>query len=288
MHEGTARTLWATAEPLHALAYFAPEVRAATEAAGLRGFWRGYFATRAAPLGAVGPNPVTAAFYNFAPTMVARAVPEVWSLVSPSEAWAARLAGVDAALEVAFGGDRAAGESLSAAADLAVEAAATAPVEGRVLGAATAAVPWPDSPRLALWQAVTVLRELRGDGHNAALLAAGVDGCAAHVLFAAAGGSGRGTTQPNRGWTDEQWVAAAADLADRGLVAGDGAATEAGRRLRADIEAVTDRLATGPWAVLGPARTETLRALLAPLARSVVESGTVPVPNPIGAPWPPP
>jgi len=38
--------------------YFAPESRAAADACGLRGFWMGYFAFRAAPLGAVGPDVV--------------------------------------------------------------------------------------------------------------------------------------------------------------------------------------------------------------------------------------
>ena len=52
---GTARRLWALGEPFHALTYFAEESRAAGEAVGLRGFWRGYFAFRAAPLGPVGP-----------------------------------------------------------------------------------------------------------------------------------------------------------------------------------------------------------------------------------------
>jgi hypothetical protein len=288
MEASIARTLWATAEPLHALTYFAPEVRAATEAAGLRGFWRGYFATRAAPLGAVGPGPVTAAFYNFAPTMVARAVPGVWVSTPPERAWAARLDGIDAALEACFGGRPGSDDALAEAADLAVEAVAGAPVEGRVLGAAYAGLHWPASPRLALWQALTALRELRGDGHNAALLAAGIDGCAAHVLFAATGGSARGVTQPNRGWTDEDWDAAAARLADRGLIDGERTATEAGHARRAGVEAATDRLAAGPWAALGPTRTERLRALLAPLSQAVVGAGIVPVPNPIGSPWPPP
>lgn len=40
----TARTMWALFEPIHAVAYFAPEAEAAYEDAGLRGFWRGYFA----------------------------------------------------------------------------------------------------------------------------------------------------------------------------------------------------------------------------------------------------
>jgi hypothetical protein len=32
-----------------------------------------------------------------------------------------------------------------------------------------------------LWQAATVLREHRGDGHVAALVVEGLDGCQAHV-----------------------------------------------------------------------------------------------------------
>ena len=56
-----SRRLWALVEPVHDVTYFSPQSRAAFEAAGLRGFWRGYFAGRAAPLGAVAAAPVTAA-----------------------------------------------------------------------------------------------------------------------------------------------------------------------------------------------------------------------------------
>ena len=45
------RSMWTLFEPVHAVTYFAPEARSAFEEAGLRGFWRGYFAGRAAPLG---------------------------------------------------------------------------------------------------------------------------------------------------------------------------------------------------------------------------------------------
>src|SRR5215210_2669084 len=94
----TARRLWALAEPFHALTYFAEESLAAGEKAGLTGFWQTYFAFRAAPLGAVGPEVVTATFYNFAPDFVARRVPEVWDVTSPGAALDARLAGIDAAV----------------------------------------------------------------------------------------------------------------------------------------------------------------------------------------------
>ena len=100
----SARRLWALGEPFHALTYFADEARTAFDAAGLRGFWAGYFAGRAAPLGPVGPGVVTATFASFAPAFVARRVPGVWTTTTPDGALAARLAGVDAAVERALPG----------------------------------------------------------------------------------------------------------------------------------------------------------------------------------------
>lgn len=46
----SARTTWRVREPYHAMIYFAPEARDVYPAAGLWGFWMGYFALRAAPL----------------------------------------------------------------------------------------------------------------------------------------------------------------------------------------------------------------------------------------------
>src|SRR3954447_13270199 len=90
--------MWMLFEPLHAVTYFAPEARAEFEGAGLRGFWRGYFASRSAPLG-LAPAAVTTALYaNFAPRMVERAIPAVWELAAPERALAARLEGSVAAL----------------------------------------------------------------------------------------------------------------------------------------------------------------------------------------------
>jgi hypothetical protein len=63
----TARLMWTLFEPVHNVSYFAPEPRATFEQAGLRGYWRGYFAGRSAPLGTVAAAPVVAAFFSFAP-----------------------------------------------------------------------------------------------------------------------------------------------------------------------------------------------------------------------------
>src|ERR1022692_1609682 len=98
-----ARRMWTLFEPVHGVTYFAPEARGAFEDAGLRGFWRGYFAGRAAPLGAVTAAPVTASFYNFAPPMVSRALPAVWQLISPQRALDVRRAGAVAALSRVLG-----------------------------------------------------------------------------------------------------------------------------------------------------------------------------------------
>lgn len=94
----SSRSMWTLFEPIHAVTYFAPEARSAYERAGLRGFWRGYFAGRAAPLGPAGAAVVAASFFNFAPAFVARAIPGVWELITPEEALRVRLAGATEAL----------------------------------------------------------------------------------------------------------------------------------------------------------------------------------------------
>ena len=48
---------------------------------------------------------MTASFYNFHPAMVARAVPDVWAMATPTETLAAHLAGAEAALRDALGED---------------------------------------------------------------------------------------------------------------------------------------------------------------------------------------
>ena len=61
---GKARSIWQTLEPIHAVTYFSSESSDAYEAAGMKGFWMGYFGGRAAPMGEVGPAPVEATFFT--------------------------------------------------------------------------------------------------------------------------------------------------------------------------------------------------------------------------------
>jgi hypothetical protein len=256
------RRMWSLFEPVHVVTYFAPAAAAAFQAAGLRGYWRGYFAGRAAPLGAVGAGPVVAAFFGFAPGMVARALPDVWSRISPADALVARADGARAALETVLGD-----ADLGEVAELLASAAQAAELPGRVLAGANADLPWPTEAVDRLWHAATILREHRGDGHVAALLTAGLDGCESLAWRVALhGGNLRAVFQQARGWTDPEWEAATGRLRDRGWVAADGTATEVGWAAFRDVEAVTDRLAAGPWQQLGGAATERCAELLEPLA----------------------
>src|SRR5215472_14891410 len=93
-----ARRMWQALEPYHAMIYFAPEAREAFANAGLKGYWMGYFASRAAPLGPVPAEVVAATFYNSHPRMVARAIPDAWHFADPARILAARYAAADTAL----------------------------------------------------------------------------------------------------------------------------------------------------------------------------------------------
>ncbi|MCU1447875.1 MAG: hypothetical protein JWP02_45, partial [Acidimicrobiales bacterium] len=176
--------MWRALEPYHAVTYFAPEAGAAFKEAGLRGFWMGYFAGRAAPMGPVGPGVVTATFFGFRHDMVARALPDAWGFASVTDVLAARLHGADAALRALLGDD-VTSDAVKEAATLARTASEAGDRAGRPLFSANADLAWPTEPHLALWQAATLLREHRGDGHVAALTSAGLDGCESHVTLVA-------------------------------------------------------------------------------------------------------
>ena len=162
----------------------------------LRGFWRGYFAgrERAARGGRAGP--VVALFYGFAPRMVERALPGVWALAAPDAVLAARIEGAVAAIAAL---DVATDEPMIAeAASLAHHAVEQADVGGRALGRPTRRCPGRRNRWPRCGSAATVLRELRGDGHVAALLTSGLSGLDALDLRAGSD-LDRAVLQPARG-----------------------------------------------------------------------------------------
>lgn len=268
-------------EPYHAMIFFAPEARQAFLDLGLKGFWMGYFASRSAPLGPVSAAVVTATFYHFHPAMVARALPDAWRIASPERILEVRLQAVDAVLRRLLG-DQVASPEMAEAADLAKEAIRGCSVCGRTLFAGYSQLPWPKEPHLVLWHATTLLREHRWDGHMAALLSAGIDGCEAHLTYVGTGEVSRATMQPIRGWSDEEWDAAARRLQQRGLLDEHGLLTPSGTQVRQAIEDRTDLLALPPWHYLGSERSERLLALAQPFSQHIIDQGGIPRVNPMG------
>ncbi|MEY2425410.1 MAG: hypothetical protein QOI61_982 [Actinomycetota bacterium] len=271
-----ARQIWRRLEPYHAITYFAKESHAAWAAVGMKGFWMGYFASRAAAMGAAGPKLVTATFYNFHHSRVERAVPDCWGIVTPAAVLRARTDGMVDALAAASAIDL---EPLATLAPLArtMAEAACGDIGGRPLFAAHTAVPWPEAgAAMQTWWAATLIREHRGDGHIAALVDAGVGPCEALVLQATYTGMPRETLQGSRNWPDHEWQAAVDSLASRGWVAGDGTPNVKGREGLEAIERRTDELASGPVLAIGVDAAIALAEAALPVARSVMESGVVP------------
>lgn len=262
-------------EPLHSLIYFVPEADEELVAVGVRPGRMCYFASRSAPMGAVSAGVTTATFVNFNPDLVATYIPRAWTLATPETILGARLRGADRALRRLLG-DLADSGELRELAGIAREATTVLAPEGRPLYAAHAELDWPDAPHLVLWHAATLLREHRGDGHTMALATAGLNGIESIVTHTA---TGRGFTveaaKKLRGWSDEQWGAAVAELESRGYMHGD-ALTEAGVALRAQVEADTDRLDAAPWRHLGEERTLRLIELGKQLSRTAVANGAFP------------
>lgn len=273
-----ARQFYDRFEPIHALTYFAPEARAALDGLGYRGFWMGYFAARSAPLGEVPPEVVTAVFYNFAHARVAKSLPAAWEIAEPARALRARLESAVAALRRC---GVASDENVAVAAQLACRAAQAAPVDGRALFAANAALPVPSEPVAALWHATTLLREHRGDGHVAALVAAGISGRESNVFHTAASAVSEEFMKRSRHYSDEEWDTCRASLADRGLLDGDGSLTQDGRDLKDQLEATTDALALRAFDGLDDDELQALFSALTPVARTVIAGGDVPAASPM-------
>jgi len=277
MPSSPSRRCHAVLDPLHSLIYFAPEADEAFTEGGLRPGRMNYFASRAAPMGAVSAGVVTATFYNFSPDLVARHIPRAWTLASPEDIVRTRFQLADKVLRRLLGDDVASSPEIEEAASLAKRAAASCAPQGRPLYAAHAGLDYPSEPLTSLWHSITLLREFRGDGHLAVLLDAQLSGLDALISHQA---TGKGFTpefaQVSRGWSAELWAAGIAGLQQRGLLDDTGGLTEAGKALRQDIEDRTDELARAPYDSLDGADLARLTEIGLSLTRRVQAAGAFP------------
>ncbi|TWS18888.1 hypothetical protein FK529_12950 [Tsukamurella asaccharolytica] len=274
-----ARRAYETVEPFHVVAYFNPGIHAACTDLEIDQHAL-YVGARAAPMGEAHASVVTAAFYNFAPPVIENG----WS-----QALQAGLAEVDdrryAMLAEQFGTilagiDPAEIESLAQGFGAVIDGL---PLAGRALASAWAASPVPDSPALALWRNVAVVREWRGDNHLAELIRHGLTGLEAGVLHEADLPDptvrrrvlGRQFFRLTRGWSEDQWAEAVAGLAARGIVEGEPEAhrlTPEGMALYDDIEAGTDAVSGAAFSDAAEGLVDRMR----PVSKAVIDSGVLP------------
>lgn len=281
-HQNPQRRLWRAYEPVHAICYFHPRFPEALVETGLTGWWNGYFAGRAAPLGVTPVQVVTALFYGFAPAMVARAIPKIWTRITPVDAIQSRLTTAETVLaEHASAGST---QDLRRVADNLARVIDALDFDGRALASAWHSVPRPSSTLGRLWLAATILREHRGDGHVIAATACGLTGLQASVTHIAAGQVDREVLRRSRGWSDHEWESAERELRERDILSAPDTLTSRGVSLRDRVEDLTDQLASPQGSALDDAGWTI--EILTSLARTLVDSGAVPVPNPIGVPRP--
>lgn len=270
----TVRKLWRQLEPAHAFIYFAPEAGTAYSELGLAPE-AGYFASRAAAMGQVGPDVVIATFFNFKPELVHAAIPAAWDAASPEAILAARLDAADRALRRILG-DLIEHPDLASAAELAHTAALACEAWGRPIAAAHAALPWPTEAHLELFHAVTILREHRGDAHVAALTLEGYDPVEALLTHLASGEVALPATllQATRGWTDDEWADGHESLRRRGHFEDteDNVLTELGREVRDRVEAATDQAALRPWSALTDEEAGRLLDISRPFTKAIAKA----------------
>ena len=278
--ESFTRQLIRLAEPIHAMTYYrrrSPDsVTMASRVGGT-------------PTSPTGPRPwarstlrqLFAAFYNFGSPMVERAIPSVWTVMTPADVHQLRLELVDEALRRSLG-DLVTSHDLSDTVSIVRKAFDNVDVGARPVFAAYRGLEWPSEPHMALWHGCTLFREHRGDSHHIALAAAEVSGIESHVLMAAFGHGDRDTILPIRGWTETQWQDATANLQSRGWLDTAGHLTGTGRRARSSIEALTDDLANQPLRSLGDSEHDRLLSGLRPFQERLVAGREV------ATEWPPP
>ena len=197
-------------------------------------FFPGYVWGRAAALGEPTAAVVAATFGVFEPTMIGAVHEAGVAAVSRVDILAARAAGAAESIETV-----ASANECAAIADPLLTGLDGLDGLGRPLFSALRALERPATAAGRLWRAAELVREHRGDGHLAVLLAAGLGAAEANVLTELWLGFGLGEYSGTRGFGPDALAGAAASLERRGWLEGD-RLTDTGREARVAIEASTD------------------------------------------------
>lgn len=266
-----ARRLRDALEPFVGSVYFSPECHARYAALGFApspGFagrtalpdGPAYFTSRGSCMGQVAGQVVAAAFGVFNPAAVVPSVAFGWTLTDAPTIAAARTQGAVAQLVRVLGEEP---EGLQRAVELLGRATAPLAPAARPLYAGLLSLPLPETALGQAWRLGDLLREYRGDSHNIAWCAAGLDAVEIGLLSEAWWGVPLHSYIRTRAWSDEQVGAAIGRLETRGWLDG-GRLTEAGRAVREGIEAITDVQMRPAVAALGEDGAAELCAILEP------------------------
>jgi len=252
----------------HVFVYSAPEVTEEYDKIGLEGR-SGYFASRAAPMGPVPPETITATFYNFPHGLVEHWMRGRWEAVTPADVSAARWRAVGRVLDTHVRPIMSAND-IAEATDVAERAVDGLTWPGRPLAAGHAAVldQCRDNDLVRLWQLIAVLREWRGDGHIALLTAEPLSGSECTVITYALS-RGRSFLKASRSWSDDEWSAAVERLVADGWISAEDAMTDDGKARRRSLETRTNELAVPMWDGIDDATVNRLGDLLEPAVEAL-------------------
>ena len=273
MQPQIARAMFQVYEPIVLTGSGAPEVQTMCKQLGLSQNRMSYYAVRAAALGPVAAEVVSATFYHHTLEMVSPAIPLAWSLASPDKIVAARFKAVDQAFRRLLPKQIGSPE-IAEALELVREATLGCSIAGRALFAAHAALPWPTEPHVALWHGLNLFREHRGGGHIIAVMAARLTPNQAAPILSAATGEARNSRSAR--WPDDIWDQTVATLQERGWLDPAGMLTNEGLAARIRIEDETDDLALGPWLQLGEELTHRLWTILNDMLQVILGQNGLP------------
>jgi hypothetical protein len=243
-----ARRLAAALEPLIGQVYFSPECHSnyvelgfdpsSGDAGGVAlPDGPAYFASRGSVLGQVPGEVIAAAFAVFSPDVVVPCVALAWTRTDAATIRVARAAGAVAQLRRLLGEGP---ERVDRAAALLERATVALPIAGRPMAAGIASLDRPTDPLALVWHLGDLLREYRGDSHNACWVAEGLSATEIGLLTESYWGLPLRSYSRTRGWTDAQFDAAEDRLRTLGLLDEQGM-TPAGRELRERLEVATDQ-----------------------------------------------
>jgi hypothetical protein len=280
MRKQLVRQAIAPLRSLYASSITAPAAVEAMKSLGLEGM-QGYYAVRTLALGPVPPLVVQALFFGHSPAFHTSAGEGVWDKVTPAQVLAATHAGLNRSLGPVYDGLGEKAKDLTRLLRTAAERASTRP-EGRALFAANASLPWPEKGHHQLWHAHVLLREWRGDGHNAILVAEGIDAPEALLIHAAWAGMPLRGISASRQWTDDECAGAIAGLQAKGWLSGDVEPTISveGRQRRDAIEDATDDADAFAYDALSDAEMEQLVELAAIVGGEISARVVQPGPRP--------